>query len=109
MSCLCYNAGMNNAGMNVQRELTGITSQSRLGRAVRRARKNRGLTQTELSASSGVARPMISKIESGRAKPTVETVLRLLLALRYTVTLTEVDLDSFSLAKMLDDSSDETP
>lgn len=91
--------------MKAHRDLTGITSQARLGRALCRARRSRELTQAQLSAASGVARPTISKIERGHAKPTVETVFRLLLALRYTLTLTETDVDAFSLAGLLDDGT----
>ena|SRR5438067_2412661 len=42
------------------------------------ARRRAGLTQRELARRSGVPQPSISKIESGGASPTVDTLERLL-------------------------------
>jgi transcriptional regulator with XRE-family HTH domain len=44
------------------------------------ARRSAGLTQRELAARSGVAQPMIAKIESGRQMPRADTLDRLLRA-----------------------------
>ncbi len=48
---------------------------------LRELRDSRGMSQTELSFSSGVNVHHISKIECGRRLPTVETCLRLCRAL----------------------------
>ena len=45
---------------------------------LKRARRRAGLTQRELAERSGVAQPAISRIESGRVVPLVDTLDRLL-------------------------------
>jgi transcriptional regulator with XRE-family HTH domain len=53
----------------------------RLGRNVRRARRQRGLSQIGLWEKSTVDFTMISKIERGLANPTLQTIYRLAKAL----------------------------
>lgn len=49
-------------------------------------RRRRGLSQQQLSRVSGVAQPIISEIESGKAHyPTFDTVLKLAKALEVSV------------------------
>lgn len=48
--------------------------QPALGKAIRRLREKRGVTQGELAASAGLAGPTISLIERGYANPTWATV-----------------------------------
>lgn len=55
-----------------------ILSRVRLGRALRDARRERDLTQHQLSALSGVAQPTISNIERATSATSVDTLLRLL-------------------------------
>ena len=50
--------------------------------AVRVVREYRGLTQADLAAASGVARPEISAIETGARRGTVDTFKALAKALR---------------------------
>jgi transcriptional regulator with XRE-family HTH domain len=45
---------------------------------VREARKRAGLTQRELAGRAGTTQSAIARLESGRTKPTFESVLRLL-------------------------------
>jgi transcriptional regulator with XRE-family HTH domain len=45
---------------------------------LRKARRHRQLTQSELAAISGVEQPNISAIESARRAPSADTLLRLL-------------------------------
>lgn len=49
---------------------------------VRRLRKARGLSQAELADLVGVTQGLISKIENGDGNPTLETIMRLAVALR---------------------------
>jgi transcriptional regulator with XRE-family HTH domain len=49
-------------------------------RVLRRARRAAGLSQRGLAARSGIAQPAIARIESGAAKPRVDTLDRLLAA-----------------------------
>ena len=53
------------------------------GDVVRRARLDRGMTQGELAAASGVAQANISAIENGRRQPSAETLHRLFAACGY--------------------------
>ena len=71
------------------REITeGFTRSSRLGYEVRLARKVAGLTQAELSERSGVPQENISRIENGRANPTVVTLEKLARAMGCQITIT---------------------
>lgn len=46
------------------------------GLAVAIAREERGLTQEQLAAATGIKRPMIARIEKGNQAPTMPTVLK---------------------------------
>jgi transcriptional regulator with XRE-family HTH domain len=52
-----------------------------VARLLRAERQRRGLSMTALAERSGVSQPMISLLESGGRKPSLETLLRLSLAL----------------------------
>lgn len=58
-----------------------LTAAQALGADLAEARHARRLTQQDLSDLSGIPQPEISRIESGRANPTLETVSRLATAL----------------------------
>ena len=49
------------------------------------ARKNANLTQRELSKKSGVIQPSIAKIESFKRSPQVDTLIKLLYPMGYTL------------------------
>ena len=51
--------------------------QARLGRAVKKVRVERGLTQEQVSAASGLHPTYISDIERGARNPSWETISRL--------------------------------
>lgn len=46
------------------------------GLAVAFAREERGMTQEQLAAATGIKRPMIARIEKGNQAPTMPTVLK---------------------------------
>jgi len=48
-----------------------------IGRRLRRARAERGITQVELAARTGVAHSTIVRIERGQARPQLGTVTKL--------------------------------
>ena len=50
------------------------------GARLREARRARGLTQRELADLSGIAQPMIARLERGVGSPRVDTLERLLAA-----------------------------
>lgn len=58
-----------------------VSAHEALGSELADARHGRCLTQQELAELSGVPQSEISRIESGRANPTIETVSRLAAAL----------------------------
>lgn len=60
-----------------------VRSSRQLANALREARKQQGLTQTELGEKAGMSQENISRIESGKKQPTTRTVLDLLAALNY--------------------------
>ena len=47
-------------------------------RSLRQARRRAGLTQRELAERAGIPQPTVSRIESGRVVPRVDTLDRLL-------------------------------
>jgi len=53
-----------------------------LGRILRDARRERGFTQMELATQTGMAQPTISKIERGAEQTSLDSILRLLAALK---------------------------
>jgi HTH-type transcriptional regulator/antitoxin HipB len=56
-------------------------SPRQLGNIIQRARKQRGMTQTELAALSGLRQELISKIESGHEGTKLSSVYALFAAL----------------------------
>lgn len=57
-----------------------------LGRRLAVSRKNAGLTQEALAASSGVDRVAIAYIETGKRRPSVTTLFRLTRSLEVKLT-----------------------
>jgi ribosome-binding protein aMBF1 (putative translation factor) len=57
------------------------------GIAIRDAREEAGLSQTELAARIGIAQPALSRIEAGRANLTLGTLQRVTDALGVPLTL----------------------
>jgi quercetin dioxygenase-like cupin family protein/DNA-binding XRE family transcriptional regulator len=55
-----------------------------LGRALRDLRHERGLTLVELAARCELSQPFLSQVETGRARPSMESVFRLARALDTT-------------------------
>ena len=65
-----------------------VRSSEDLGRAVAEIRTVRTLTQRELAEQSGLSRPWLAKLESGRRVVVVDHLLRVLRRLGATVTVT---------------------
>lgn len=61
---------------------SSITPHAALGVALRRIRRDAGLSQETLGLESGVQRNFISLIETGQNQPTITTIFRLAAALR---------------------------
>ncbi len=60
-----------------------------LGELIRRIRKERGLTQTELAERANIARGALQKLERGRGTITIETFLKLLHAMSLDLALSD--------------------
>lgn len=57
------------------------------GDSIAAARRLRGITQTELAKRTGIAQGAISRIESGKANPSVKTLTRLADGLNMNIAL----------------------
>lgn len=64
-----------------------IQTSKAFGSAVRRARKDQGLSQVELAARAGVGRPWLSELETGKRTAEFGRALSVLSALDLAVTL----------------------
>ena len=77
--------------LNRDPELQAIYEESRvetqLGYALATFRQQRGMSERALADASGIAQPMINRIEKGAQAPTVPTLMRLLRALNATAEL----------------------
>lgn len=62
-----------------------IQTSRAFGSAVRRARKERGLSQAELAARAGVGRPWLSELETGKRTAELGRALSVLSALDLAV------------------------
>ena len=57
------------------------------------AREARGLSQRELAEISGVKQPAIARLESMKAIPQIDTLLKVLIPLGYTLEITPLRKD----------------
>jgi len=57
---------------------------ARLGRALRAARRARGMTLVEVAAASGLSQPFLSQLELGRSRPSMRSLHRIAVALGTT-------------------------
>lgn len=55
------------------------------------ARKKKKLTQQQLSKLSGLSQPAIARLESGNSGATLETTIKALTALGYTLKVTPIE------------------
>ncbi len=74
-------------------ELAEIQLEKDLIEAVIQVRKKSQLTQRELSEKCGIKQPSIAKIESGARSPQVDTLMRMLLAMGYTLRVEPISKD----------------
>lgn len=64
-----------------------ILSPTALGRTLRDARLERGLTQSDLAQRSGLTQATVSSIERGQSNVSLDTLLRLVATLRLELVL----------------------
>ncbi|OGP26831.1 MAG: hypothetical protein A2038_02950 [Deltaproteobacteria bacterium GWA2_57_13] len=56
-----------------------------VGRQVRKLRKIKGMTQAQLARAAGILRPNLSRVESGRHRPSLETLEKIAAALKVPI------------------------
>lgn len=57
---------------------------ARLGRAIRAARHDRGMTLAQVAAQAGLSQPFLSQLELGRTRPSMRSLFRIATALGTT-------------------------
>jgi transcriptional regulator with XRE-family HTH domain len=57
---------------------------ARLGQAIRGLRRDRGLTLVQVAATAGLSQPFLSRLELGRARPSMRSLFRIAEALGTT-------------------------
>lgn len=57
---------------------------ARLGRAIRAARHDRGMTLAQVAAHAGLSQPFLSQLELGRTRPSMRSLFRIATALGTT-------------------------
>ena len=63
---------------------------------IRRARRDKNISQKTLESLSGVRQPTIAKIEGGQTNPSLHTLMKLLDALGKTIVIQDQDTISVS-------------
>ena len=56
------------------------------------ARREKGLSQRELAELSGVKQPAIARLESMQATPKIDTLIKILLPLGYTLSVVPIEV-----------------
>ncbi|MCG8487423.1 MAG: helix-turn-helix domain-containing protein [Chromatiales bacterium] len=64
-----------------------IRSSKDLGATIRRARKAQKLKQVDLATKASLRQPLISELENGTTNATLDTVLKVLAALKLDLTV----------------------
>lgn len=72
----------------VEREKIDLEVRS-IGKMIK-AREKKGLSQRELARLSGVKQPAIARLESMKATPQIDTLLKILAPLGYTLSITPI-------------------
>lgn len=74
-------AARSQSSQSSQPDLSGMTVAQQIGITIRRLRKERKLSQQQLAAAMGTARPYISRLERGLVDPSLQTLDRAAFAL----------------------------
>ena len=77
------------------RTRTSASASAIVGEELRRARRERGITQAELAAKMSVSPPFIAQLESGRANPTIGQIGEVARALGAGLEINLVVLDEW--------------
>lgn len=74
------------------------------GEDIRTARKDKGLTQSELAERAGVSQPLIARIESDDVDPTIDTLYSVVSALNDSAAGVEQEEVKISMPSVLEDA-----
>ena len=58
--------------------------------ALKKAREEKGLTQKDLEEMSGVKQPIIARLEHGTTNPQIDTLIKVLVSLGFTLDLKKI-------------------
>ena len=61
-----------------------------IGDRIRMLREEKGISQRQLAALTGIKQPAIARLESGRSVPNITTMNKLLAPLGYTLTISQL-------------------
>ena len=61
-----------------------------IGDRIRMLREEKGISQRQLAALTGIKQPAIARLESGRSVPNIATLKKLLEPLGYTLTISQI-------------------
>lgn len=78
------------------------------GEDIRVARKNNGLTQSELAEKAGVSQPLIARIESSDVDPTIDTLYSVVSSLNDSAADVEQEDVKISMPSVLEDARKQT-
>lgn len=78
------------------------------GDDIRTARKEKGLTQSELAEHAGVSQPLIARIESDDVDPTIDTLYAVVSALNDSASGLEQEEVTMSMPSVLKDARTRT-
>lgn len=78
------------------------------GEDIKTARKNNGLTQSELAEGAGVSQPLIARIESDDVDPTIDTLYCVVSALNESSSEVDQDEVKISMPTVLKDARKRT-
>ena len=71
--------------LHFRRRGVRITGHQGVGRKIRELRKTSGMTQGQLARAAGMMRPNLTRIESGKHRPTIETLEKIAVTLKIPV------------------------
>lgn len=75
----------------VEKEKELIEKQWELIETISNIRKSKNMSQRDLCSLINMSQPMLAKIEKGKNSPTLETILKILSPLGYTLTIEKND------------------
>ena len=67
-----------------------MSEQEDMIKTIIKLREEKGVSQRQLAALTGIKQPAIARLESGRSAPSITTIKKLLAHLGYTLTISQL-------------------